>query len=145
MSIRLNRKKLLCISFFLCCVLPACFSWFSVDDTQWRGLSLMEMPLLISTCLFVFALLFEHVRYMLPMGILSHLLLILFSVACFLKFPIGAGISSVQDLSLSLDATCPMFWVSTALHLFHLALFTTTEIAMQKLSKHFPTGSNGAA
>ena len=136
MSIRLNRKKLLCITFFLCCVLPACFSWFSVDDTQWRGLSLMEMPLLISTCLFAFALLFERIYYMLPLGIFSHLLLTAFIVYCLVNFPLLANIQAARDLSLSFDAAQPMFWVSFALHLFHLALFTTTEVAMQKLTKH---------
>ena len=135
MSIRLNRKKLLCISFFLCCVLPACFSWFSVDDTQWRGLSLMEMPLLISTSLFAFALLFERVRYMLPLGILSHILLTITLTVNFINFPLTAELSAERSIASSLGAACPMFWVSVALHLFHLTLFTTTEIAMQNLSK----------
>jgi len=145
LSIRLNRKKLLCISFFLCCVLPACFSWFSVDDTQWRGLSLVEMPLLISTSLFAFALLFERMRYMLPLGIFSHLLLTFFIVYCFVSFPLTSGLSFEYMLSLSFEAACPMFWVSFALHLFHLALFTTTEIAMQKLTKHVPAARGDAA
>ena len=135
MSIRLNRRKLLCISFFLCCVLPACFSWFSVDDTQWRGLSLLEMPLLISTCLFAFALLFERVRYMLPLGIFSHLLLAVSILLVFVNFPVAAGYTAARDLSMSLAATRPMFWIAVALPLLHMALFTTTEIAMQKLSR----------
>ena len=135
MSIRLNRKKLLCISFFLCCVLPACFSWFSVDDTQWRGLSLMEMPLLISTSLFAFALLFERIRYVLPIGILSHILLTIHLTLNFVNFPMIAGFSAEHSISASLETACPMFWVSAALQLFHLALFTTTEIAMQNLTK----------
>ena len=135
MSIRLNRKKLLCISFFLCCVLPACFSWFSVDDTQWRGLPLMEMPLLISTFLFAFALLFERIRYVLPIGILSHILLTIHLTLHFVNFPMTAGFSAERSISASLEMACPMFWVSAALQLFHLALFTTTEIAMQNLTK----------
>ena len=139
MSIRLNRKKLLCISFFLCCVLPACFSWFSVDDTQWSGLSLMEMPLLISTSMFAFALLFERMRYILPIGILSHILLTINTVANFLKFPVTAGISTELGFTDSLDASCPMLWVSAVLHLLHLTLFTTTEIAMQSLSRKTTT------
>ena len=98
MSIRLNRKKLLCISFFLCCVLPACFSWFSVDDTQWRGLSLMEMPLLISTSLFAFALLFERIRYVLPIGILSHILLTIHLTLNFVNFPMTAGFSAERSI-----------------------------------------------
>ena len=142
MSIRLNRRKLLCISFFLCCVLPACFSWFSVDDTQWRGVSLLEMPLLASTCLFAFALLFERVRYMLPLGIFSHLLLTVSILLVFVNFPVAACRSAVRDLSMSMEATRPMFWIGFALPLFHLALFTTTEIAMQKLSKHTTSAQN---
>ena len=111
MSIRLNRKKLLCISFFLCCVLPACFSWFSVDDTQWRGLSLMEMPLLISTSLFAFALLFERIRYVLPIGIFSHILLTINITANLVNFPVTAGLSSERSIALSLDAACPKVWI----------------------------------
>lgn len=133
MSIRLNRKKLLCVTFFLCCVLPACFSWFSVEDTHWSGLSLMELPLLISTSLFALALLFERVTYVLPLGIFSHLLLSAFMVYNFIRFPIHAGLSATRDLSFCVDAAEPMLWVSFVLHLFHLALFTTTEIAMQRL------------
>ena len=78
MSIRLNRKKLLCISFFLCCVLPACFGWFEDEGMSWRGLSLMELPLLGGTMLFAFALMFERARYMLPLGIFSHLFILAF-------------------------------------------------------------------
>ena len=95
----------------------------------------MEMPLLISTSMFAFALLFERIRYMLPIGILSHILLTINITANFLNFPVPAGISAERSFAISLEATCPMFWISTALHLFHLALFTTTEIAMQNLSK----------
>ena len=142
MSIRLNRKKLFCISFFLCCVLPACFSWFSVDDTYWRGLSFLELPLLISTSLFALALLFERARYMLPTGIISHLLLTVHMIFALIDFPVLSGTASQRLLSLSLEAVCPMFWVALALHLFHLAIFTTTEIAMQKLTKHSPGVTN---
>lgn len=133
MSIRLNRKKLLCITFFLCCVLPACFAWFSVGDTHWIGLSLMELPLLVSTSLFALALLFERVRYMLPLGIFSHLLLTVCIVYHFVNFPMSAEITGERDLSLSLETAEPMLWISFALHLFHLILFTTTELAMQRL------------
>ncbi len=140
MSIRLNRKKLLCITFFLCCVLPACFTWFSADSVQWRGMSLIELPLLAGTSLFAFALMFERARYMLPLGITSHLLLIGFSLNCLISFPVIVGIAAARDWSVSLDAVRPVYWVALGLILFHLALFTTTEIAMQKLTKQIPSG-----
>ena len=133
MSIRLNRKKLLCISFFLCCVLPACFSWFSVDEMHWSGLSLVELPLLISSSLFALALLFEHARYTLPVGIISHLLLMGFFFYRFANFPLIAGISTVRDWSMSADAANLSYWISLALVVFHLTLFASTEIAVQKL------------
>ena len=133
MSIRLNRKKLLCISFFLCCVLPACFSWFSVDEMHWSGLSLVEFPLLISTSLFALALLFEHARYTLPVGIFSHLLLIVVFLYRFANFSLFAGISTVRDWSISANAANLSYWISLALVVFHLTLFTSTEIAVQKL------------
>ena len=135
MSIRLNRKKLLCISFFLCCVLPACFGWFEYEGTSWRGLSLLELPLLVSTTLFGFALMFERPRYMLPLGILSHVLLLTFFLNCFINFPQLSGIAAARDLSLSLEVVRPSFWLGIALSTVHLALFTTTEIAVQKLSR----------
>ena len=135
MSIRLNRKKLLCISFFLCCVLPACFTWFENDSLSWRGLSMLELPLLISTMLFAFALMFERPQYMLPLGILSHLVLLAFLLNCFISFPVVTGISDARDLSLSLDSVRPLYWLSLILLPVHLTLFTTTEIAVQKLTR----------
>ncbi len=139
MSIRLNRKKLLCISFFLCCVLPACFGWFAYEDTSWRGLSLLELPLLVSTTLFGFALMFERPRYLLPLGIFSHVLLLGFFCHCFVAFPVTAGLATAHDLSLSLALARPTFWVGSALLLAHLTLFTTTEIAVQKLAQQSAT------
>ena len=135
MSIRLNRKKLLCISFFLCCVLPACFNWFEDGSTDWSGLSMLELPLLVSTTLFAFALMFERPRYMLPFGIFSHLLLLTFLLNCFVSFPVITDIAAARDLSISLAFVCPAYWVGLALLLVHLALFTTTELAVQKLSR----------
>ena len=136
--IRLNRKKLLCVSFFLCCVLPAVFVWFSVANEQWRGMSMTELPLLVSTSLFAFALMFERAHYMLPLGISSHLLLLGFSLNNFFSFSVITGISDARNLSLSMDAVRPMYWVALSLMLFHLALFTTTELAMQRLTRKIP-------
>ena len=142
MSIRLNRKKLLCISFFLCCVLPACFGWFEYGNTSWRGLSLLELPLLVSTTLFGFALMFERPRYMLPLGIFSHVLLLAFILNSFINFPMLSGIAAARDLTLSLEVVRPSFWLGTALTTVHLALFTTTEIAVQKLSRQSASQQN---
>ena len=142
MSIRLNRKKLLCISFFLCCVLPACFGWFEYEGTSWRGLSLVELPLLVSTTLFGFALMFERPRYMLPLGILSHVLLLAFFLNSFINFPMLSGIAAARDLSLSLAVVRPSFWIGIALLVAHLALFTTTEIAVQRLSRQSASRHN---
>ena len=139
--IRLNRRKLLCITFFLCCVFPAVFVWFSTDTAQWRGMSMMELPLLISTSLFAFALMFERAHYMLPLGIFSHLLLLGFSINSMVSFPLITGIDAARDLALSMDAVRPMYWVALSLIVVHLVLFTTTELAMQRLTRKIPSGS----
>ena len=134
MSIRLNRKKMLCISFFLCCVLPACFKWFEDGNSSWSGLSLLELPLLISTTLFAFALMFERPRYILPLGISSHVLLLVFLLNAFWSFPVLCDLAPERDLLMSLAWVCPAYWVGLALTFTHLTLFTTTEIAVQKLT-----------
>ncbi len=136
MSIRLDRKKILCISFFLCCVLPACLSWFQAVEESFSGLSQLELPLLIGTTLFAFALLFERPHFILPFGILSHLLLLGFSMYAFFTFPVSAGFVSKPAISVSLDAASAGFWVGIALQLAHLALFSTTELAVRKLARH---------
>ena len=144
MSIHLNRKKILCITFFLCCVLPACFTWFECDAVTMRGLSMLELPLLVGTTLFAFALLFERPRYMLPLGISSHLLLLAFLVNAFLSFPVAAGCSETYALSLSFDSACTAFWIAFALLIVHLGLFTTTEIAVQNFTKQSAAQRNSS-
>ena len=74
MRIHLDRKKLLCLSFFLCCVLPPCFNWFSLEPEAdaWTGLSLMPVPLLVGMTLYAFALLFDRFRHVLSLGVLAH-------------------------------------------------------------------------
>ena len=136
MSIHLNRKKILCISFFLCCVLPAFFTWFDCDAVSMSGSSMLEVPLLIGTTLFAFALLFEHPGYILPLGISSHLLLLAFFANAFLSFPVISGMSDAYDLSLSFSAAGSTFWIAVVLLTVHLGLFTTTEIAVRRLIKH---------
>lgn len=136
MRIRLDRKKVLFVSFFVCCILPACFRWFAAGagSGDWTGLDLVGVPLLVSFALYAFALLFQRFRHVLWLGITAHILLLGCTLFCFLRFSVLAGLSSAGDLSLSLSTARPFYWVSLALQLVHLALFTTTEIAVQKLS-----------
>ena len=136
MSIRLDRKKILCISFFLCCVFPACFGWFETEADVFSGLSQLELPLLIGTTMFAFALLFERPLFILPLGILSHLVLLAFTLYRFAVFPVNAGAASEYDLSHSLSSACAGFWVGLSLQLAHLILFTTTELAVRRLARH---------
>ena len=142
MSIHLNRKKILCITFFLCCILPACFTWFENEAGTVSGLSTLELPLLIATTLFAFALLFERPQFILPLGILSHLLLLAFLFNSFLCFPVISSEPESMDLAESFRAVRPAFWISFGLLLFHMALFTTTEIAVRKLKKQSELTSN---
>ena len=136
MRISLDRKKLLLITFFLCCIFPAFFKWFALepDGASWTGM-LMDRPLFVSTILFAFALLFASFKYTLSLGILAHLLLLGAWLNCLLSFPLLTGLAAQRDLSMSLDAARPMYWVSLGLDLAHLALFTTTEITYQRLKR----------
>lgn len=135
MHIRLDRKKLLLLSYFLCCILPAFFRWFAVDTADWSGMMIAE-PLFVATILYALALLVNDFKYILVVGILAHVILVASCLNCFFSFPLLAGVADTRDLSLSLSAARPLYWVSLALELGHLALFTTTEIAYQRLKKH---------
>ena len=141
MSIRLNRKKLLCISFFLCCVLPTYFKWFEFggDIADWTGLNLIGGVLLVGTMLFAFALFFSGFQLRLALGILAHLIVLLAVLNGFFSFPLLANIAAERDLSLSLSAAQPAYWIGLVLSVLHLAMFTTTEIAVRKLSGQTPT------
>ena len=136
MSIHLTRKKILCISFFLCCVLPACFTWFETATDTFSGLSLLELPLLIATTVFAFGLLFERPQFILPLGILSHVSLLVCSIIAFVRFPVNAGLADAKDLAISFEYAEIGYWVAIALILVHLALFNTTELAVRKLARH---------
>jgi len=137
MRIRLDRKKLLLITFFLCCILPPCFTWFSVSGStmSWTGMTLMGTPLLIGMALYAFALLFQHFGHVLTIGILAHLLLLADCLNCFFNFTVLTNMAEHRDISFSLEAVHPFYWVSLGLIVLHLALFTTTEIAVQRLKK----------
>lgn len=138
MRIHLDRKKLLFITFFLCCILPPCFTWFSVDSSSmtWRGMSLMGTPLLVGMALYAFALLFHYFGHVLGIGIAAHLLLIGDCLNCFFNFTVLTNMAEHRDLVFSLSAVRPFYWVSLGLMVAHLALFTTTEIAVQRLKKN---------
>lgn len=135
MHIRLDRKKLLLLTYFLCCILPAFFKWFSADAADWSGMMIAE-PLFVATILYALALLVSDFKYILVVGILAHVILVGSCLNCFFSFPLLAGVADARDLSLSLSAARPLYWVSLALELGHLALFTTTETAYQRLKKH---------
>ncbi len=137
MQIRLDRKKLLLITYFLCCILPAFFKWFYVDPdiSYWTGMMIAE-PLFIATLLYAFALLITDFKYILAVGILAHLILLGACLNCFFNFPILANIAGKRDLVFSLFAARPLYWISLGLELFHLALFATTEITYQRLKQH---------
>ena len=137
MLIRLDRKKVFCITYFLFCVLPACFIWFSTEDElqQWSGLDLVVYPLLASLLLYAFALLFRRFDHVLALGVIAHLVVIAAILYALFWFGPASGLSRERDLALSLSLDRPMYWISFALSLAHLMMFATTEIAVQKLSK----------
>ena len=138
MHIHLDRKKLLFITFFLCCILPTCFTWFTVEGASmsWRGMSLMGSALLAGMALYAFALLFDRFGYVLIIGILAHLTLLCDCLNCFFNFTVLTNMAEHRDIPFSVDAARPFYWVSLGLIILHLALFTTTEIAVQRLKKH---------
>jgi len=135
MRIHLDRKKMLIITFFLCCVLPAYFSWFAVDAnaSEFSGMDLMGQLLIAIALFFALALLFGSFRYRLILGIIAHVLLLGACLNCLLSFPLISCIMSERDVAFSVSAAQPMYWISLALEFIHLALFTTTEIAVQRL------------
>ena len=137
MRIRLDRKKLLLITFFLCCILPVCFTWFAVENSSmaWTGMDLMASPLMIGVALYAFALLFQHFGHVLAIGILAHILLLADCLNCFCSFTLLTNMAEHRDLAFSLEAAHPFYWVSVGLLVLHLTLFTTTEIAVQRLKK----------
>ncbi len=135
MRIHIDRKKLLCVTFFLCCVLPSCLPWFSVGETGWAGYQLMGFPLLTAMAVYAFALLFDRFRHVLVLGLAAHVLLLAAWLNSLLRFPLLSGLGQVRDLTMSMEALRPGFWISFALGAAHAVLFTTTEIAVQRLSK----------
>lgn len=135
MRIRIDRKKLLCVTFFLCCVLPSCLPWFSVGEVGWTGYRLMGFPLLAGVALYAFALLFDRFRHVLSLGIAAHVLLLAAWLNSLVSFPLLSGAGAERDLAMSMGAVQPGYWVSLALGAVHLALFTTTEIAVRRLSE----------
>ena len=137
MHIRLDRKKLLLITYFLCCILPAFFKWFYIDPaiSFWTGMMIAE-PLFVATIIYAFALLVNDFKHILAVGILAHLILLASCLNCFFSFPILANIAGERDLAFSLAAARPLYWISLALEFIHLALFTTTEIAYQRLKNN---------
>ena len=135
MLIRLDRKKLLLITYFLCCILPSYFKWFDGQTSGWTGMDMMGRLLIAASMIFAFALLFANFKYSLTLGIIAHLMLLAVCLNCFFNFSTLTGLAAERDLACSLEAVRPLYWVSLALEFVHLALFTTTEIAYQQLKK----------
>ena len=140
MSIRLNRRKLLCVSFFLCCVLPTYFKWFERNEgtSAWTGLNLIGEVLFVGAMLFAFALFFSGFQFRLTLGILAHLIVLVAVLNSFFSFPLLVDISPQRNLALSLSDAQPAYWIDLILSVLHLAMFTTTEIAVRKLSEQTP-------
>ena len=135
MRIHIDRKKLLCVTFFLCCMLPSCLPWFAAGDARWSGYQLMGFPLLAAVALYAFALLFDRFRHVLSLGLAAHVLLLAAWLNSLLSFPLLSGLGQARDLAMSMEALRPGYWVSFALGAAHASLFTTTEIAVQRLSR----------
>ena len=132
MHVELNRKKLLCISFFLCCVLPAVFVWFQTDNRTINGTHLMVWPLLVGISLYAMALLFDRLKNVLSLGITAHGILLAGYINSLLWMP---HLTDCDGISGSISAAKPMFWISLGLLLVHVTIFTTTEVLMQRISK----------
>ena len=132
MSIRLDRKKILTVSFFLCCVVPTLFPWFHAGTAQaLRGIHLLGPLFILGAVLYLYALFSKRCRHVLVLGGLAHGVIFLAYLISFFQFPAGH-----HGFSGRLDSSQPSFWVSCILLAAHLVLFFTTEAAaMRRLNK----------
>lgn len=128
MSIRLDRKKMLTVSFFLCCFVPTLFPWFYAGPAQaLRGIQLLSPLFVLGAALYLYALFAKRCRHRLLLGGLAHGVIFLTYLISFFQFPTGH-----QRFSERLDASQPCFWISCILLAVHLLLFFTTEAAARR-------------
>lgn len=129
MSIRLDRKKMLTISFFICCFVPTLLPWFSAGPAAaLRGIQLLGPLFLLGAVLYLYALFYKGCRHVLLLGALAHGAIALGYLLSFFTFPVDH-----HSLPARLDASQPSFWVSCILLAAHLVLFVTTETAIRRL------------
>ena len=129
MSIRLDRKKMLTVSFFLCCFVPTLFPWFCAGaDTARRGIQLLGPLFLLGAVLYLYALFSKSCRHVLLLGGLAHGVIFVAYLISFFTFPAGP-----HSFSARLDTSEPSFWISCILLAAHLVLFVTTETAIRRL------------
>ena len=135
MSIRLDRRKMLTVSFFLCCVVPTLFPWFRAGAAEaLRGVQLLGPLFLLGAALYLYALFAKRCRHRLVLGGLAHGVIFLAYLVSFFQFPAGR-----HDFAGRLDASQPSFWISCVLLAAHLVLFFTTEAAARRrLDKRRP-------
>ena len=128
MSIRLDRKKMLTVSFFLCCFVPTLFPWFHGGPAQaLRGIQLLGPLFVLGAALYLYALFAPRCRHGLLLGGLAHGVIFLAYLISFFRFPAGH-----QGCPGRLDASLPCFWISCILLAVHLLLFFTTEAAARR-------------
>ena len=129
MSIRLDRKKMLTISFFLCCVVPTLFPWFQGGTAEaLRGVQLLGPLFVLGAALYLYALFARRRRHVLLLGGLAHGVIFLAYLISFFRSTAGHC-----GLAGRLDASQPSFWISCILLAAHLVLFVTTETAIRRL------------
>lgn len=129
MFIRLDRKKILTVSFFLCCFVPTLFPWFWVKDAApLRGIQLSAPLFIPGAALYLYALYAKQRRHGVLLGALAHGVILLGHLIGFFTFS-----PEVHGLAARLDAAGAGFWVGLALLAAHLVLFVTTETAIRRL------------
>ena len=128
MSIRLDRRKMLTVSFFLCCILPTLLPWSQAGAAEaLRGIQLLSPLFLLGAALYLYALFSRRCRHVLALGGLAHGVIFLAYLVSFLHFPAGR-----YGFAGRLDASQPSFWLSCLLLAAHLILFLTTETAARR-------------
>ena len=128
MSIRLDRKKMLTVSFFLCCIVPTLFPWFHAGPAQaLRGIQLLGPLFIVGAVLYLYAMFAKRCRHVLVLGGLAHGVIFVAYLISFFQFPVVH-----HGFVGRLDASQPSFWIGCILLAAHLVLFFTTEVAARR-------------
>lgn len=112
MSIRLDRKKMLTVSFFLCCIVPTLFPWFHAGPAQaLRGIQLLGPLFIVGAVLYLYAMFAKRCRHVLVLGGLAHGVIFVAYLISFFQFPVvHHGFVGRLDASQPSSGSAVSFW-----------------------------------